>query len=349
MNKTGAQELSMSVLSPLAMWEASGRDKTLEPIMLKVKDRKGRDLCLGPTHEEEVTQIAAAFLSSYKQLPFTLYQIQTKFRDEPRPRFGLVRGCEFLMKDAYSFDVDEAGLKIAYEAMRAAYEDIFKECGLNIVMTAADSGPMGGSVSHEFMVEAPIGEDALWFCQTCSKYYREQGDCPTCKKALVEKKMTELGHIFQLGTKYSAALSAMFVDKDGTRKPAVMGCYGIGVSRILAAIVEQSYDDKGIIWPKRVSPYDLSLVVLDDSLLAQALELSDELAGVGLTVLVDDRIAGAGVKFNDAYLIGNPFIAIMGKNYIACGKLDLEIRKTREKRSLSRQELVNFLREEFNG
>lgn len=348
MNVFGAQELSMSVLSPTELWQKTGRDQDLKEIMLKTKDRKGRDLCLGPTHEEEITEICRKFLNSYKQLPFNLYQIQTKFRDEPRPRFGLVRGCEFLMKDAYSFDVDDRGLEISYQKMLKAYDNIFTECGLNFVRVEADSGVMGGKVSHEYMVESAIGEDVLMYCKACEKYFREEKNCPDCKAKAVEKKMIEVGHIFKLGTKYSQSLGATFLDKDGSRKPAVMGCYGIGVSRMLPVIIEQSNDSKGIVWPKTVCPFGLSLVVLEQTLMDEASQLHDIFEQQGLSVILDDRDALAGVKFNDAYLVGSPFIAVMGKNYLKTSKLELEVRKTGEKLALSKDELINYLKKEFS-
>lgn len=348
MNQKGAQELLMSALQPIEMWQKTGRDEVLKDVMFKFKDRKNRNLCLGPTHEEEITEIVRKFISSYKQLPQILYQIQTKYRDEVRPRFGVVRSSEFIMKDAYSFDVDENGLNENYEKMLCAYEDIFNECGLKFITTEADSGAMGGNVSHEFMVPAEIGEDILCHCEKCNKHFKEKENCPNCSEKLAQKRMIEIGHVFKLGTKYSLAQEALFLDKDGARKPAIMGCYGIGVSRLLAAIVETNYDEKGIIWPKSVSPFDVSLVGLSENLRVNAIALGDKLEKMGLKVLVDERSEGAGVKFNDAYLIGNPYIVIMGKNYASSGKIDLETRRTKEKQAFSEEELINFLTNEYN-
>ena len=344
MNAQGAQELSMSALQPMEIWKKTGRDKTLQEVMFRFKDRKNRDFCLGPTHEEEITEIVRKYVFSYKQLPLILYQIQPKFRDEPRPRFGLVRGCEFIMKDAYSFDVDENGLNENYEKMRFAYQEIFKECGLDFVMTEADSGFMGGSVSHEFMVPAQIGEDVLFYCKECGRYANKEEKCPHCGKDPESKRMIEVGHIFKLGTKYSALQEALFLDKDGQRKPVIMGCYGIGVSRLLSAILEQNYDDKGIIWPRSVSPFDASLVVLEESLLSEALCIEEALRKEGLEILIDDRNEPAGVKFNDALLIGNPSVVVLGKNYVKSNKIDVEARRTREKLSFTKEELIRFLK-----
>jgi len=348
MNSSGGQEMFMSAIQPIDMWKKTGRDKVLEDVMFTFKDKKQRSLCLGPTHEEEITEITKRFVSSYKQLPFVLYQIQTKFRDEPRPRFGIMRSCEFIMKDAYSFDKDEDGLIKNYEKMLVVYRNIFKECGLDFVTIEADSGAMGGNVSHEFMVPSEIGEDTLFYCSKCNKYFKDKKVCGECKGKLTEQRMIEIGHIFKLGTKYSLAQEALFTDEAGKRKPFIMGCYGIGVSRILAAIAQVSSDSKGIIWPKEVSPFDLSLLVLDNELLKEAQELEISLEKQGFSVLVDDRNEAAGVKFNDASLIGNPYVLIMGKKYLKDKIIDVEIKKTKEKKSLRKEEVVEFLKNEYS-
>jgi len=310
LNRAGAQEILMSALQPIELWQQTGRDQDLKEIMFRFKDRKEKNLCLGPTHEEEVTDIVSKFVSSYKQLPFTIYQIQTKFRDEPRPRFGLMRSAEFIMKDAYSFDYSEEGLNASYEAMRKAYQDIFTECGLNFIMVEADSGVMGGSLSHEFMVEADIGEDLLYYCEACKKYFRAPGNCTACKGNLAEKKMVEIGHVFKLGTKYSKAQKALILDNTGHQQPIIMGCYGIGVSRILPVVAQTNCDEKGIIWPKTIAPFDLTMVVLDNTLLEEAEKFAQTLQSMGLEVLIDDRSCGAGVKFNDAALVGSPYMIV---------------------------------------
>ncbi|MDD5194795.1 MAG: proline--tRNA ligase [Candidatus Omnitrophica bacterium] len=346
MNKAGACELFMSALQPIDIWQKTGRDKILEEVMIRFRDRRGRELCLGPTHEEMITEIVKKNVFSYRQLPLILYQIQTKFRDEPRPRFGLLRTCEFIMKDAYSFDATQEGLNVNYQKMLGAYQDIFKECGLNFIMTEADSGAMGGSLSHEFLVPAEIGEDMLYFCTKCNAYYKKEGKCPKCGTALLTKSMIEIGHIFQLGVKYSLAQGALFLDQEGKRQPAIMGCYGIGVSRLLPAIIETNSDDKGIIWPRGVSPFDATMVVVGDALLQEALALAHTLEKSGLTILVDERIESAGVKFNDALLLGSPYTIVIGKNYTASGKIEVEARKTREKVTLSPEELINFFNNE---
>ncbi|MCF7916525.1 MAG: proline--tRNA ligase [Candidatus Omnitrophica bacterium] len=348
MNLVGAQELFMSALQPIDIWKKTGRDKDLEEVMFKFKDRKSRELCLGPTHEEEITEIVKRYTKSYKQLPFLLYQIQTKFRDEPRPRFGLMRSSEFIMKDAYSFDLDKEGLEINYQRMHQAYKKIFDKFKLNYLISEADPGAMGGSASHEFMVPAEIGEDVLYFCPTCKKYFRKEEECKTCQKETEAKKMVEVGHIFKLGTKYSKAQQALILDQNGKQQPLVMGCYGIGVSRILSAVAETSSDSKGLIWPKTIAPFDVTLLVLEQSQTEEAVAIGNSLEDKGFSILVDDRNEPAGVKFKDAYLIGNPYIMIVGKNYEKTGKIEIEKRKDGQKTELTKDKIIDFLKNEYN-
>lgn len=315
MNAAGANELFMPCLHPLEIWKQTGRDKTLNDVMIKFKDGKGRDMCLGPTHEEIITDVARNHIKSYRQLPLTLYQIQTKFRDELRPRFGPVRACEFIMKDAYSFDRDKKGLEANYQKMYDAYNKIFKRLGLDVVIVEADSGAMGGDLSHEFMVPAAIGEDEVEI---------------NGKKQVA----IELGHIFQLGTKYTVALGANFLDEDGKSKPMIMGCYGIGVSRVIAAIIEVHHDDKGILWPKEVAPFDVEILPIsktpEDETMVLAKEYYETLTRRGVDVLCDDREDTAGRKFNDADLIGIPLRLTIGQRNLAEGKVELKIRRTNE-------------------
>ncbi|OQX88491.1 MAG: proline--tRNA ligase [Candidatus Omnitrophica bacterium 4484_70.2] len=349
MNKNGGIEILMSALQPVEMWKKTGRDKDLEEVMFKFEDRKGRKLCLGPTHEEEVTEIAKRFVNSYKDLPLILYQIQAKFRDEIRPRFGLLRTQEFVMKDGYSFDEDEKGLDKNYQKMYSAYQDIFRECGLNFVISEAETGFMGGSLSHEFMAPAQVGEDILFYCKKCDKYFKEKKNCPQCGEELTPRRMIEVGHIFKLGTKYSSSMEAFFTDRKGERKPFVMGCYGIGVSRLITAIVEQNYDEKGIIWPKNVSPYQIYIIVLDEDkeLVEEAKRLEKDLEKRGYEVLVDLRDEPAGIKFNDAYLIGIPYLVILGRTYKEEKKLEIEKRDSREKYKFSYEEFLNFVEDDY--
>ncbi|MFA5410529.1 MAG: proline--tRNA ligase [Candidatus Omnitrophota bacterium] len=337
MDASGASELLLPALQPEDLWVKSGRDKDMGEVMIKFTDRKGRKLCLGPTHEEVITELVKNHLSSYKQLPFILYQIQTKFRDELRPRFGLVRGCEFVMKDAYSFDRDEAGLDKNYNLMLAAYRRIFQRCGLDFLTIEADPGVMGGKVSHEFMVPATDGEDAVLFCAKCKAaqpFKGEAGSCPQCQGPLEKINALEVGHIFKLGVKYSATLGANFLDAQGKLCPAIMGCYGIGVSRLISAIIEQNRDAEGIIWPDEISPYKVIILPLDmtEAKIAQeAKALYDKLEEEGIDTLLDDRDERAGVKFKDADLLGITLQVIIGRESLKKNTLELKIRRKHKK------------------
>jgi prolyl-tRNA synthetase len=328
MDSAGAHELLMPAILPMDLWEKTGRDKTLEEVMIRFKNKKGQSMCLGPTHEEIITDLVRSFVQSYRQLPVTLYQIQTKFRDETRPRFGVVRACEFIMKDAYSFDKDVDGLKKNYDAMYAAYNKIFARCGLKPIIAEADSGAMGGRLSHEFLVPAAIGED---------KAKDENG---------VEHQCIEVGHIFQLGTKYTEALSALFLDDQGKQHPIIMGCYGIGVSRLIATIIEVHHDDKGIRWPLEIAPFQVEILPLqvnDPEVMALARLYYDELTKQRIDVLMDDRDESAGRKFNDADLIGIPFRITIGKRGLAEGNVEIKIRASSAVEVVSRDKAVERL------
>lgn len=332
MRTAGACELLLPALQPLELWRKSGRDDVMGEVMIRFSDRRGRNICLGPTHEEVVTDLVKTYVSSYKQLPIVLYQIQTKFRDEIRPRFGVVRACEFIMKDAYSFDKDEAGLDVNYKNMFDAYNRIFKRCGLNVIAQEADSGVMGGKLSHEFMVPAESGEDTVLF---------------------ESKKINciEIGHIFKLGVKYSASLGASFLDAQGIKRPIIMGCYGIGVSRLLAAIIEQNYDSEGIIWPKEVSPYKIIILPLDTSdqeIMSCASAVYQNLEKEGIAVLFDDRDERAGVKFKDADLIGIPISIIIGKKGLSEGNIEIKLRRDKSKIFAEKGSVVDKVRQFVN-
>ncbi|MGG7153966.1 proline--tRNA ligase [Clostridium perfringens] len=503
MNNAGAQEFLSSALIPAELWQESGRWDAYGAEMFRLKDRHNRDFCLGPTHEEVFTDIVRNEIKSYKQLPLNLYQIQTKYRDERRPRFGVMRSREFIMKDGYSFDKDQEGLDLAYEKMRKAYVNIFNRCGLDAKAVAADSGAIGGSGSAEFMVKSEVGEDDVVFCTACdyaaniekapstpehaekeelmevekvetpavksiedlAKFFecspkkiaktlifqaddkvvavvlrgdREANEvkianaigevielemaseeavkeatgaavgfagpmgikvdmllvdqevanmynfiiganetdmhlknvnygrdfegivgdfrnvtigekCPECGKEITISRGTEVGHIFKLGTKYSESMGATFIDEDGKAKPFIMGCYGIGVTRTVASIIEQHNDENGIIWPLEVAPYHVSVIpanVKNEEQATKAEEIYNELRKMGVEALLDDRKERAGVKFKDSELMGIPMRITVGK-MIGEGQVEFKLRNGGEVETLSIEEVYNRVREEF--
>jgi prolyl-tRNA synthetase len=483
MDKAGGQELNMPSLQPIELWEKSGRLPSFDKTLFTVKDRKEHTLVMGPTHEEIITDLVRRSVQSYRDLPQLPYQIQNKFRDEPRPRGGLLRVREFIMKDLYSFDADEAGLDENYKKMVQAYKNIFARCGLPAIMVEADSGAIGGKASHEFMLITESGEDEIIYCPNCeyaanaekaisvkvpgkkkaelpmeevatpglktieevaaflgvkasqtlkSVFYTADGElvfvvirgdlevmeiklktllkcidlhiateaetqvaglvagyasavnlkgikivaddsikldtnfvagankhdahlrnvnyprdfkvdvvadiararagdsCSKCSKELSAQRGIEVGHVFKLGTFLSERLGAYFLDKDGSNKPCIMGCYGIGVGRLLAAAVEQNNDDKGILWPVPIAPYQVYLCALkvEDANVMQAAEnLYSELTAAGIEVLFDDREDSPGVKFNDADLIGIPLRIVISARTLKNSSVELKWRK----------------------
>ncbi len=355
----GAQELFLPCLQPMELWKKTGRDQVLVDVMIRFKDKRGREMCLGPTHEEVITELVKNYVQSYRQLPLVLYQIQTKFRDEVRTRFGIVRACEFIMKDAYSFDRDMDGLKENYQLMYEAYKKIFQRCELETVIVQADSGAMGGEVSHEFLVPAMVGEDAILKCDQCDMAFlatpTTQDDllCSRCGKGTLKKIVAmELGHIFQLGTKYSQDQQALFLDEDGKQKHIIMGCYGIGVSRLIAAIIETHHDSLGIVWPKEVAPFAVEILPLkteEDQIMSLAHYYYHELKKSGLDVLLDDRPESPGKKFNDADLIGIPYRIIIGKKTLTDGTVEIKNRKTQQVIMVNKDQVIDKLFSLWNG
>ncbi len=351
MDVVGAAELLLPALQPLELWKQTGRDKDIGEVMIRFKDRRGRQMCLGPTHEEVITDLVKNHVSSYKQLPLVLSQIQAKFRDEIRPRFGVVRACEFIMKDAYSFDQDDTGLEKNYQAMLSAYKNIFRRCGLEYLIQEADSGVMGGKVSHEFMVPAESGEDVVLTgpaCKCTTPFGQEKNkNCSKCGTALEKKNTIEIGHIFKLGTKYSACLGANFLDAKGKLNPLIMGCYGIGVSRLIAAVIEQNNDPAGIIWPEEIAPYQaiiLPLDIMDSAIMQISEQVYNLLTTNGMDALLDDRDERAGVKFKDADLIGIPVIITIGKKAIQEKKLEVKIRRSKEILMVEDKDIVSKIK-----
>ena len=347
-------ELLMPALQPKELWDSSDRWNLYGPELMRLKDRHDRDFALGPTHEEVITTVVKDHLNSYKKLPLSVYQIQTKFRDEARPRFGLMRGREFIMKDAYSFHVDEACLDIEYDRFVQAYHNIFSRCGLDFRMVEADNGQMGGSVSAEFMALAEIGEDTIVystegdFASNIEVHDLEIGaPAPVGNGTILHAKGIELGHVFKLGTKFSKDMGASVLDADGKQQWMMMGCYGIGISRIMMAAAEQKNDDGGIVWPKGIAPFDVHVVIVDvkkEEQVSGAEGIYGSLKAAGFDVLLDDRPERAGVKFKDSDLIGIPIRVVVGKG-IADGNVEVVNRQTGEKLEIEAVKLTEVLQD----
>ena len=503
-NKTGAQEVNMPVMQPAELWKESGRWDKMGGEMMRMKDRHEREFALGPTHEEVVTDIVRDNISSYKELPVNLYQIQTKFRDERRPRFGLMRGREFLMKDGYSFHTDEESLEIEYNKMHEAYNRIFSRCGLDFRAVEADSGNIGGDITHEIMVLADSGEDEVLYCDKCDyaaniekaqsdlklkkseieelklervetpnkksieevaeflnvkeietvkamifkvdekdyvmalirgdyeineiklknvlkvseielatdeeiealnlkrgflgpiglkeirivadktvevmknyitgantedEHYKNTnhnrdykieavGDirkvkidekCPKCDGKLKSARGIEVGQVFKLGTNYSEKLNCIYNDKNGKTHPMLMGCYGIGVSRTMAAAIEQNNDEYGIIWPMSIAPYQVDIIPINaknEEQMQAATKIYEEMLKEGIEVVLDDRVQRAGVKFKDADLIGFPITIVAGRG-VTEGKVEVKYRNEDQKREMEIKDLVSIIKKKI--
>ena len=341
MNKVNALEILMPAIQPSELWKETGRWNKYGPELLRLADRHEREFCFGPTHEEIITDIVRNELKSYKQLPIIYYQIQTKFRDEIRPRFGVMRAREFLMKDAYSFHENESSLNETYKMMFDTYKKIFEEIGFEFKVVVADNGQIGGSESHEFHVIAENGEDELIFsdksdyainAELFSEPPKEGDTSPDGLGKVKIKRGIEVGHIFKLGKNYSEAMNATISNKENKNVTITMGCYGIGVSRIAAAAIEQSNDEKGIMWPSRIAPYQIVIISIGYSKNQKIKDYSDEiyqkLLKSGVDVLLDDRDASPGIMFSDSDLIGVPHKLIIGKQYLENKNLELKKRNT---------------------
>ena len=360
----GAQELLMPTIQSADLWRESGRYEAYGKEMLRIIDRHDRELLYGPTNEELITDIFRRDVKSYRDLPKVLYHIQWKFRDEIRPRFGVMRGREFLMKDAYSFDADFAGAKRSYEAMYQAYLKTFARLGLTAIPVTADSGAIGGNLSHEFHILAETGESQLYYdaayedvmksgiidISMLGKYYAAAdekhdpngADVPPADRLRTARGI-EVGHIFYFGTKYSKAMNAVVAGPGGEPVMAEMGSYGIGVSRLLGAIIEASHDAAGIIWPDSVAPFKVGLVNLkagDARCDAACEDIYRVLSENKVEVLYDDRDERAGVKFNTMDLIGLPWQLVVGPKGIANGMVELKSRRTGEKHEMSLESAV---------
>ncbi|MEK7520231.1 MAG: proline--tRNA ligase [Patescibacteria group bacterium] len=330
MNAIGGVELLLPALHPKELWEETKRWDSVDDLY-KLTDRQQREFALGATHEEVITDIIRKRSFSYKDMPFALYQIQTKFRDELRAKSGLLRGREFLMKDLYSFHADEEDRKKYYEKAKKAYGKIFKRCGLSVVVAEAGGGSFSKEISHEFQTPTEAGEDTVIWCTKCgfaqnTELAQARGGekCPVCGNVLAEIKSIEVGNIFTLGTKFSSAMGAYFTDRSGSDTPMVMGCYGIGLGRVMGAVVETNHDDRGIIWPRELAPFAVHIVPLggkekkSSARVAKAAQvLYAECLKNGIGVLYDDRDASPGQKFADADLIGATWRMVVSEKTLA--------------------------------
>ncbi|MFM9974171.1 MAG: proline--tRNA ligase [Beijerinckiaceae bacterium] len=378
-NRAGAVELLMPVIQSADLWRESGRYEAYGKEMLRITDRHEREMLFGPTNEEMITEIFRSYVRSYKDLPLNLYHIQWKFRDEVRPRFGVMRSREFLMKDAYSFDLDEAAARHAYNKMFVAYLRTFERLGLKSIPMRADTGPIGGDLSHEFIILAATGESEV-FCHAdyldfavpsaetnfddvqgmqatvdrWTSLYAATSEMhdPAAFATLPEAKRVsargiEVGHIFYFGTKYSEPMNAKVTGPDGTDHPVHMGSYGIGPSRVVASVIEASHDEAGIIWPEAIAPFHVALLNLrvgDAAVDAACGQLYQELQAASFEVLYDDRDDRPGAKFASADLIGLPYQVIVGPKSLAEGKVEIKWRKSGAREIVALNDAVPRLR-----
>ena len=360
MNKAGAQEILMPMVQPSDLWKESKRFDEYGKELLKFNDRSDREFVLGPTHEEVVCDIFRSYPISYKDLPINLYQIQTKFRDEIRPRFGVMRAREFTMKDAYSFDMSAEGLQKSYDVMKNAYVSIFNELGLNYRVVKADAGNIGGDISEEFHILADSGEDLLAISDESDfaanveilDFDKDPSELegkpsPDGKGKLQLKRGIEVGHIFQLGRKYSEALDARFTNSAGQQEALLMGCYGIGISRLAQAAVEQHHDDAGICWPVGIAPFQVIVVIAkmkDSNQVTLGEGLYQSFLDAGIDALLDDRDERAGVKFKDADLIGIPWRIVVGRD-AGDGSVEVVERSACKSTTMNHQEAFRQVKE----
>ncbi|MAZ02805.1 MAG: proline--tRNA ligase [Sneathiella sp.] len=374
-NRAGALEILMPTMQPADLWRESGRYDDYGKEMLRITDRHERDMLYGPTNEEQVTDIFRSHVRSYKNLPLNLYHIQWKFRDEVRPRFGIMRGREFLMKDAYSFDLDYEGAKTAYNNMFVAYLKTFSRLGLNAIPLRAETGPIGGDLSHEFIILADTGESEVFYHKDLltletptetnytaeelqgivdkwTSYYAAADDmhdpanCDVSEADLVSRRGIEVGHIFHFGDKYSKAMGATVAGPEGKDVVVSMGSYGIGVSRLVGGIIEASHDDDGIIWPESVAPFNVGLINLksgDEACDAACEDFYGKLTNLDIEVLYDDTSGRAGEKFANMDLIGLPWQATIGPRGVKSGVVEVKNRATGEKQELGLDDALQLL------
>lgn len=371
LEKAGILELLMPCIQPASLWHESGRYDAYGKEMLRITDRHDNPLLFSPTNEEMVTDIFRDYITSYKQLPKILYQIQWKFRDEIRPRFGVLRAREFFMKDAYSFDLTKEDALASYKLVYETYLKIFRDLGVCALPVAADSGAIGGNMNHEFHVIAETGESTLYYDKrfdvmahdhdidvskienlyAVAEEKYDPNNCPIPESEIKKSKGIEVGHIFYFGTKYSAAMNAKITAQDGTEVLAEMGSYGIGISRLVAAIIEASHDDRGIIWPEAIAPFKVGIINIDmkDTASSILAEQTYKALSSNLSVLYDDTDARAGAKFASADLIGTPWQIIIAPKKAAIGVVELKHRKTGEVEDCTLEVAINKLKGHFNG
>ncbi|MBP6986026.1 MAG: proline--tRNA ligase [Alphaproteobacteria bacterium] len=361
----GAHEVLLPTIQPLELWAEGGRPDAMGKETLRMKDRHDREMLYAPTAEEVVTDVFRKHVFSYRNLPCMLYQIQWKFRDEIRPRFGVMRGREFYMKDCYSFDIDETSARVSYAKMFEAYLRTFKRMGMVAVPVKADTGAIGGSLSHEFQILADTGESQIYYDKAlddlrsadisaeklmniyaAADEMHEESNCPVAPADLRTARGIEVGHVFYLGTKYSDMMKAKVADKDGQPTIVHMGCYGIGVSRIVAAIIEASHDEQGIIWPMSVTPYHVGIINLrqgDSACDAACEQFYQQMQDIGIEALYDDRNERAGVKFADMDLIGLPWQLIIGPKGLEAGTVEIKNRSTGIREDVKVDEVMEIL------
>ncbi|MBI5654100.1 hypothetical protein HZC53_00370 [Candidatus Uhrbacteria bacterium] len=353
MNAIDGQEILMSALQPKENWETTGRWDNVD-ILFKLHSQTDKDYALGCSHEELVTPLVGSFIKSYKDLPVAVYQIQTKFRDELRAKSGVLRGREFGMKDLYSFHATQEDLEQYYQKVLQAYIRVFQRCGLDVKVAEASGGIFTKNVSHEFQVVTPAGEDLILACPNCTYAQNSEvatlkdGDkCPNCGGILSTVKGVEVGNIFDLGTKYSDAFKVAFTDENGERKIALMGCYGIGTTRLVGTVVEAMHDERGIMWPKSVAPFQVHIVNLnskDADVQAQILETSaslyEDLKKEGIEVIWDDRDASPGEKLADADLLGMPLRVLVSEKTLKEDSVEWKQRTEKEARLVKLQDVM---------
>ncbi len=348
LNAIGCQEILMPALHPVEYWQTTGRDVTCDETLFKTEGHGEKKYFLGMSHEEMVTPLIKQFLLSYRDFPMAVYQIQTKFRNEARAKSGILRGREFGMKDLYSFHETEEDLDNFYEVVKQAYLKIFTRCGLNAYVVKASGGSFSDKYSHEFQVLTDAGEDKIYINAATGEAFNSEVMEKASSEELKnfkEAKGVEAGNIFKLGSKFTEDFGMEFTDRDGKRKKILMGCYGIGTTRLMGTIVEASHDEKGIIWPKEVAPFDVHLTYLgkDTAILAEAMKYYEKIQHAGYQVLFDDRDESAGKKLRDADLIGLPVRILISEKTLANGEAEVKERNKEEVQMIKLSNLIEFL------